>query len=83
MTTYRNLNGDSGVVAYETQSQSILVRFRDGSEYNYTYASAGHSVIEQMKNLASAGRGLNSFINRWAKKSYASKSRTGGRSRYW
>jgi hypothetical protein len=72
---YKNLGGDSNVVAYEIGSDSIKVQFGDGSLYTYTYQSAGQSTIEQMKALAIAGQGLNSFISRVVKKNYASKSR--------
>lgn len=75
MERYKNLGGDSNVVAYEIGSDSIKVRFGDGSIYTYTYQSAGQSNIEQMKTLAIAGHGLNSFINRVVRKRYASKSR--------
>ena len=73
MERYSNLGGDSGVVAYEIGNNSITVEFSDGKRYLYTYQSAGSDNIEQMKALAAAGRGLNSFINTNVKKRYASK----------
>lgn len=39
----------------------------------YTYTSAGSHNIEEMKELATRGEGLNSFINRHVRKKYASK----------
>lgn len=75
MERYRNLGGDSGVVAYDIGEDSITVEFSDGSVYLYTYQSAGGHNIEQMKELAVAGRGLNSFINKYVRKQYASKLR--------
>lgn len=75
MERYRNLGGDSGVVAYELGNTSIKVQFRDGSVYLYTYESAGVSNIEHMKQLAVQGQGLNSFISRVVRKGYASKLR--------
>ncbi len=75
MELYKNLGGDSGVVAYEIGDDSIKVQFSDGSLYLYNYQSAGSHNIEQMKGLAIAGRGLNSFISRVVKKGYASKLR--------
>lgn len=75
MERYRNLGGDSGVVAYEIGDDSIKVQFNDGSLYLYNYQSAGRDNIEHMKKLAIAGEGLNSFINRVVKKGYASKLR--------
>jgi len=74
MEHYKNLGGQSGVASYEIGSDSIKVRFKDGHVYLYNSASAGSRNIEHMKSLATAGRGLNSFINTTVKKNYASKS---------
>ncbi|HEX9805190.1 MAG TPA: hypothetical protein VGA67_05905 [Candidatus Dojkabacteria bacterium] len=73
MERYKNLGGDSGVVAYEIGDDFIKVRFHDGSLYLYNYQSAGSNNIETMKELAIAGKGLNSFINKVVKNRYASK----------
>jgi hypothetical protein len=63
------------VVAYGMGNDGISVQFRDGWIYTYTYESAGHDNVEHMKTLASAGRGLNSFISGVVKAGYAAKSR--------
>lgn len=73
MNKYKNLGGDSGVSAYEIGPDSIIVQFNNGSIYSYTYQSAGRENIEQMKSLAIAGQGLNSFIMRNVRKAYAAK----------
>jgi len=75
MERYKNLGGNSGVLAYEMGSDSITIQFTTLAVYNYTYRSAGISNIEKMKALAIAGRGLNNFIMRNVKKQYASKLR--------
>jgi len=75
MERYKNLGGDSGVVAYEIGDDSIKVAFSDGSLYLYSYGSAGHHNIEKMKELAGAGSGLNNFINTNVRNKYASKLR--------
>lgn len=75
MDIYRNLGGDSGVVAYEIESDSIKVKFRDGWIYIYSHGSAGPGNIDHMKRLAHAGKGLNGFIACVVRKAYASKSR--------
>jgi hypothetical protein len=75
MDKYKNLAGDSGVVAYEIEPKSIAVRFRNGSVYLYTYQSAGTRNVERMKVLARKGCGLNTFISTSVRKDYASKSR--------
>lgn len=75
MERYKNLGGDSGVVAYEIGPDFIRVQFSDGAIYLYTYASAGSHNIEQMKQLATRGQGLNTFINTTVRKAYARKER--------
>jgi hypothetical protein len=75
MERYKNLGGDSGVSAFEIGDGSITVLFNDGSEYLYTNQSAGSSNIAEMQQLAKAGQGLNSFINRVVRKGYARKLR--------
>ncbi|MEO7912577.1 MAG: hypothetical protein ABIV47_23250 [Roseiflexaceae bacterium] len=75
MEPYRNVAGDSAVVAYEIGDDSIKVLFRDGWIYTYNNESTGHSNIEHMKTLASAGSGLANFISRVVKAQYAAKSR--------
>ena len=75
MEPYRNVAGGSAVVAYEIGDDSIKVQFGDGWIYTYNNESTGHSNIEHMKTLASAGSGLNSFISRVVKGQYAAKSR--------
>ena len=75
MHKYLNRNGNSGIIAYNTDVDSIDILFRDGSMYTYTYASAGVSVVESMKKQAEYGAGLNGFINKYARKLYATKTR--------
>ncbi len=75
MERYKNLGGNSGVLAYEIGPDYIKVEFTGGSLYLYNYGSAGSQNVERMKELAIAGEGLNSFINRYVKKAYALKLR--------
>lgn len=75
MERYRDIDGDSGVSGYEIGTDFIRVQFSTGAIYLYTYASAGAQNIEQMKELAAAGDGLNSFINRNVRSRYARKER--------
>jgi hypothetical protein len=75
MKHYKNLGGNSGVEGYEAGMDSITVQFKDGASYLYTYASAGASNIETMKQLADGGVGLNSFITRNVRNAYQAKSR--------
>lgn len=71
----QNIGRDSGVIAYEIGDDFIKVEFDDRSLYLYNYGSAGRQNIEEMKKLAVVGEGLNSYINRYVKKAYASKLR--------
>ena len=78
MKQYLNLNGDSGISEYEIGNDFIEVKFKNNSSYTYTiyqytYQSAGMMAIDEMKVLATTGRGLNHYINTNVKKKYASK----------
>lgn len=75
MTPYKNVNGDSNVVSYDTSDTSIRVVFRTGTHKNYLYDSArpGPQALQEMKRLAVQGWGLNSYISRVVKKNYARK----------
>lgn len=75
MERYRNVDGDSGVSAYEVGADFIRIQFSTGATYLYTDDSAGAANIEQMKILAREGNGLNSFINTRVRKLYARKER--------
>lgn len=71
MERYRNTGSDSGVVAYEIGSDYIRVQFSGTSRiYTYSYRKAGSNHVENMKQLARSGSGLNSYINRHVKNLY-------------
>lgn len=71
MKRYLNLNGNSGVVAYEIGNNSITVQFQGGQCYLYTYTSTGRTSVEKMKAYAEVGRGLGTYINQHVGKRYA------------
>ena len=73
MQNYTDVDGDSGVAAYEIGADFILVQFKDGGIYEYTSASVGTSNLTHMMRLAQQGDGLNSFINRNVRKNYSRK----------
>lgn len=75
MERYKNLGGDSGVALYEIGPESIIVQFTTGATYLYNYRSAGQHHIEQMKALAIAGHGLNSYIKKYVNRGYAGRLR--------
>ncbi|MBE8712142.1 hypothetical protein C4F49_00415 [Sphingobacterium sp. KB22] len=71
MERYRNSGRDSGVSAFEIGLDYILVQFSGTARtYRYSYRKAGQNHVETMKRLARSGSGLNSYINRYAKKLY-------------
>ena len=73
MPRYKNLEGTSGVVAYECAPGAIAVRFIDGDVYIYTDGSTGRATVEQMQALARKGRGLSTFISRYVRDRYFEK----------
>lgn len=75
MERYKNLGGDSSVAAFEIANGAITVEFNDHSQYLYTNESAGAESISEMHRLARAGKGLCSYILRFARKRYARKIR--------
>ena len=71
MERYLDLDGDSGVVAYEIGETYISVKFdRTFKIYTYSYNKAGQYHVEKMKVLAKNGDGLNSYIMRNVKNLY-------------
>lgn len=71
MQHYLDLNHDSGVASYEIGNEFIHVQFKKKSKiYTYSYASVGYQHIENMKQLAQYGDGLNTYINQNVKQLY-------------
>lgn len=65
MEQYLDLDGDSGVYAYEIGDTYIRVKFdKIFKIYQYSYYKAGQLHVEKMKILAKSGNGLNSYIMR-------------------
>ena len=73
MPRYRNLNGHSGVLAYDTAPDSITLTFINGEGYVYSYARPGRAEVERMKALAKAGRGLSTFVSQHVRDNYDHK----------
>ena len=63
MRQYSSKSGKkSGVTAYHPGIDFIAVQFNGKEVYTYTYRSAGRTAIETMKKLASAQKGLSTYI---------------------
>ena len=73
MTKYKNLSGESGIIAYEIGSDFIRIQFADKEIYLYTENSTGAAHIAKMKELAEKGRGLNTYINQHVRGNYEKK----------
>lgn len=74
MKTYKNLSGDSGVVAYETGKSFIKIKFEGESGiYTYDYKRPGKEQVEEMKRLAVKGQGLSTFISQEVRTNFSSK----------
>lgn len=73
MQRYANRSGESGVVAYQIDADSITVEFAGGDLYLYTAASTGAANIAQMHSLAKSGQGLSTFISQHVRQNYARK----------
>jgi len=75
MERYKNLNGNSGVVAFEIGVQDIKIKFHDGSIYLYDYSIPGSDAVEKLKELARKGYGLSGYISTFVRERYAAKLR--------
>ena len=73
MTKYKNLSGESGIIAYEIGSDFIRIQFEDKETYLYTEDSSGAEHIAKMKELAEKGRGLNTYVNQHVRSNYEKK----------
>ena len=73
MHRYRNLDGHSGVSAYELGEGWIRIRFVGGETYEYTDAATGAEHVRNMQTLARAGEGLATYVSRFVHEAYARK----------
>ncbi len=75
MRKYKNLGGDSKVIAYESGEDFIDIKLKSGQWklYTYTNKSAGEYVVNKMKGLAKCGEGLEFYINK-KKPQYSSRA---------
>jgi hypothetical protein len=61
---YKSKSGkESGVIAYKTGTDFIVIQFRNKDVFTYTYKTAGEKTIEKMKALAANQMGLATFIS--------------------
>ena len=75
MQPYKDPRGNSGVTAYESGLDYIDVQFRDGARYRYTYQVPGAEHVKAMKQLASEGQKLATYINQHVREHFAMRLR--------
>lgn len=75
MERYKNIAGDSPVAGFEIGADFIVVQFKTGMKYRYSYAATGHFEVEKLKSLASEGKGLATYLreNRDVSRRFESK----------
>ncbi|MBC7388358.1 MAG: hypothetical protein H7329_04035 [Opitutaceae bacterium] len=73
MKKYRSKNEQSGVIAYDSGDDYIMVKFVDETEYLYNENRPGKLHIEKMKTLAQDGEGLATYINVNVRNNYFKK----------
>lgn len=67
MLRYEGASDNSGVVAYQPGADFIQLKFRDGRRYIYSYRCPGPKDVEAMKGLATAGKGLTTYVNKYVR----------------
>ncbi len=72
---YKNLGGKSTVARYQLEKDYVVIHFTDSSTYRYTVQTADPANIKKMKELAIAGKGLGTFIEKNLKDRWANKIR--------
>lgn len=70
---YRDVSGDSGILAYGIGPDFVVVEFKSGSAYLYNYAEPGRKHVEAMKQLARAGDHLTTYINQHVRGNYSAQ----------
>ena len=73
MHGYADIDGDSGIAAYELGRDVIVIRFKQGGTYRYDASAPGANHVRRMQKLARAGRGLNEYNNRHVREKFAAK----------
>ena len=75
MIPYRDKSGRSGVSYYEIGPDWIKLMFKtDRHIYLYTYDMPGEEEVETMKDLATKGKGLTTYVNKYVRENYHAKS---------
>lgn len=71
MQAYNNINGSMGVCSYESGKDNIRIKLHTRKTYVYDYKYTGEEHVNNMKELAAKGAGLNHYIKNIVKDQYA------------
>ena len=63
----------SGVSHFKTGDDYIIIEFTDERKYLYNYDKPGKRHVEKMKVLATTGKDLSTYINKYVRDNYALK----------
>lgn len=64
MEQYANISGNSPITHYQIENDKIVIWFKGGRSYSYSYQKAGRKHVDTMKSLALSGSGLSAYITR-------------------
>ena len=70
MEQYANYRGNSQITHYQIEDDKIVVWFKGGKSYSYSYRRTGRSHVETMKSLARRGSGLSAYITKNVRNDY-------------
>ena len=70
---YAAMSGNTGVAGFEILGDAIILEFQDGRQYLYSNKKPGRKHVEQMKQLARAGKGLTTYVNQHVREKYEKK----------
>jgi hypothetical protein len=61
---------NAGVTGYELRKDGIILQFKEGKTYFYSHKRPGQFHVDNMKNLALAGTGLTTYVNKYVREDY-------------
>jgi hypothetical protein len=69
MKSYKG-SKSGGVDSYELRENGIILKFKDGKTYVYSYKRPGKIHVDNMKRLAKGGSGLTTYVNKYVRDNY-------------
>lgn len=73
MIPYKNLSRESGVQAFESGPDFIIIQFKTHGTYLYDHERPGLRHVTRMIELALRGEGLATYINKHVRNNFAAK----------